>query len=101
MTRLVIKKQHTRWVSALAWAPDGQRLVSACWRERAQVWDVATGTTLVTHPQDGLRQVVWFPDGRRIATAGVDRTIDLWGAATGATVLAYHGHSQGVWAMAL
>ena len=77
MAELIIKKRHARWIEAVAWSPDGQCLVSGCDKERAQVWNVATGKTRVTHVQDGLRQAVWFPDGTRIATTGVDRAVEI------------------------
>jgi dipeptidyl aminopeptidase/acylaminoacyl peptidase len=99
MARLVIKQRHKPWVSAVAWSPDGQQVVSVC-EERAQVWDVATGKIRVTHPIGGSG-VVWFPDGARIATAGVGWTVDIWDARTGKTLLTSTGHTEGVEALAL
>lgn len=100
VAELVIKKQHKPWVYGVAWSPDGWRIVSACAEERAQVWDVASGTTRVTYPQRGLQQVAWFPDGARIASAG-DDAVQIWDAATGAHQLTYSGHSGYIRALAL
>jgi len=100
VAQLMIKKRHQPWVYGVAWSPDGQRIVSACAQERAQVWEVSDGKTRVTYLQQGLQQVAWLPDGARIATAG-DNTVQIWDATTGAHVLTYSGHTDHIRALAL
>src|SRR5262249_19600254 len=92
--------RHQPWVYGVAWSPDGQRIVSACAQERAQVWTVVDGKTRATYHQPGVQQVAWFPDGARIATAG-DTTVQIWDATTGAQVLTFRGHSDPIRALAL
>jgi serine/threonine protein kinase len=89
--RTLATLEHTAPVNAIAFSPDGKRLVTAAgdWRDElgyAQVWDAVTGAAV------GRRLVHWgrvahaafSPDGKRVATASWDWTARLWDAATGA-----------------
>lgn len=84
---------HTRaGVQALAWSPDGTRIVSLGIEETIQIWDAATanpryvydttsGATLApfngSYATDGARAVAWSPDGQRVAIGG-DRFAEVW-----------------------
>jgi WD40 repeat protein len=76
---------HLTHVCALAFSPDGRRLVSADDHGIVKVSNAATGTVL--HVLKGHRFQVWSaafsPDGQQIATGGRDGTVKLWGATTG------------------
>jgi len=68
---------------AVAWSPDGTKLVGGSQDNKARVWDLQTQRELgelVGHT-DWLEYVAWSPDGRRIATASRDGTARLWDAA--------------------
>jgi len=63
---------HSRYVSSVAWNPDGKRLATASWDKTAGVWDAKTGRELLTLSghEDGISSVAWSPDGKRLATDG-------------------------------
>lgn len=77
-------------VQALAWSPDGTRIVSLGVEESIQIWDAATASARYVYdtntsaalfnggfaPQ-GARAVAWSPDGRRVAIAG-DKFAEVW-----------------------
>ena len=67
----------------VAYAPDGRR-IAALGESAAQVWDVASGQTVLTLPVVAER-LLFTPDGRTIATAG--REMHLWQADTGLELL--------------
>lgn len=87
---------HVANVYALAWNPDGDRVVTAGYDAKAIIYDAASGTpvnVLVGH-SGGLYGVSWSPDGRRIATASTDRSARIWNAVTGAFVGQLVGHGN-------
>ena len=87
---------HTSYVSACAWSPDGQRLLSGSWDNTLKVWDAATGEALLT--LTGHTSVVntctWSPDGQRLLSGSFDNTLKLWDAATGEALLTLTGHTS-------
>ena len=91
---------HSDTVQAVAWSPDGKRIVSGSWDKTVQVWDAADGSHVYTYRghSDAVRAVVWSPDGRRIASASYE--VQVWDAANGGNVYTYQGHSGGVLAVA-
>jgi WD40 repeat protein len=84
-------------VAALAYSPDGRRLVGAASSflkglQTIQVWDAATGQTLrtITWSEESPNVVRQFsPDCLRLAGAGDPdgRTLKVWDAATGQVLL--------------
>lgn len=79
-------------VQALAWSPDGTRIVSLGNEESIQIWDAATASPRYVYDTtsdaslapfnggyatDGARAVAWSPDGRRIAIGG-DTFAEVW-----------------------
>ncbi len=69
-----------------------------------QVWDAATGKTLLTYTGHGdggnVYALAWSHDGTRIASGADDKTVRVWNAATGQTMLIYRGHTNVVWRVA-
>jgi WD40 repeat protein len=68
---------------ALAFSPNGRRLVAGHDDATVRVWDVATGALreLPGH-RKAVRDVAFSPDGRWIASASEDATIRIWDART-------------------
>ena len=93
-----------RAVEALAYTPDGRRLVSGSQTGEARLWDAETGALLKTFAghTGGVRRVALLPDGRRFLTASPDKTVKLWDpAAEPPLVRTFDGHPQGVTALAV
>ncbi|HQO29070.1 MAG TPA: NACHT domain-containing protein, partial [Accumulibacter sp.] len=65
---------HAGGVSACAWSPDGQRLLSGGDDGTLRVWDAPSGTELWTlRGHDGwVRACAWSPDGQRLLSGGDD-----------------------------
>ena len=71
---------HSDAVLALAWSPDGQRILTGGADRFARVIDVANGrvsSTLEGHSGHVLA-VSWRADGRVVATGGADGAIKFW-----------------------
>ncbi len=87
-------------ISAVAFNPDGTRIVTASDDKTARVWDAATGKELARVEHDGsVRTAAFSPDGSRIVTASNDKTARVWDVATGKAP-AWFQHDATVWAVA-
>ena len=86
---------HLEDVTAVAFSPDGQRIVTGSWDQTAKVWDAASGRELLS--LKGHRWPIWCvafsPDGQRIVTGSWDQTAKVWEAASGHELLTLEGHS--------
>ena len=82
---------------AVAFSPDGRRIVTGSMDMTAKVWDAATGTKLFTFSRLywGVASVAFSPDGQRILT-GDDFHAKLWDVSTGKLSLTLEGQSQAV-----
>jgi WD40 repeat protein len=77
---------HGYWVIALAFSPDGRRIVSGSWDETVRLWDVRTGQP-IGQPLKGdgfkVTSVAFSPDGKRIVSGGWGKTLQMWNTQTG------------------
>jgi WD40 repeat protein len=74
---------------ALAYSPDGRRIVTGDDDGTVRQWDPATGKpvgALMKGPTNNLSAIAYTPDGHTIASAGMDGTMRLWNADTGAAI---------------
>ncbi|MGI6414290.1 MAG: WD40 repeat domain-containing protein [Thermoguttaceae bacterium] len=77
--------RHAGPVTAVAWSPDGQCLVTASKGQWITLWNAATGQEILNikgHP-GSMASVAWSPDGTRLASAGSDRNVRIWDAERG------------------
>jgi eukaryotic-like serine/threonine-protein kinase len=78
---------HGAEVSVVAFSPDGNTILTACWDGKARLWDAATGR--LVHLLDHGDKVVgaaFSPDGKRVLTGGSGLRAVLWDADTGRPV---------------
>src|SRR6185437_11152147 len=90
-------------VLALAYSPDGHRLVTAGGDATVRVWDTSTGHEVCRYNghNDGVYAVAFSPDGKTIASA--DKTsieIKLWDAATGKHIKGLQEHKTLLYSLA-
>ena len=90
----------TRWMHAVAFAPDGKTLATGDHNDGWQVktirlWDVAGGTQLKTLEghTDGILCLAYSPDGKTLASASADGTLRLWDPDKGVELRSLAGHT--------
>jgi WD40 repeat protein len=89
-------------VTAVAFSPNGQHIVSGSDNGTIKLWDTARGElqkTLAGH-SGWVRVVAFSPDGRHIASGSGDRTVKLWDTTRGELQQTLAGHSDWVTAVA-
>ncbi|KAG8755155.1 hypothetical protein FRC12_010980 [Ceratobasidium sp. 428] len=77
---------HQSWVSAVAYSPDGTRIVSGSWDRTIRIWDAKTGQP-ISQPLHGhthsITSVTYSLDGSRILSSSEDKTFRVWDAYSG------------------
>jgi TIR domain/WD domain, G-beta repeat len=93
---------HAGAITAVAFSPDGKRVLTGSSDKTARLWDAGTGAAVATLEghTDSVRAVAFSPDGKRVLTGSSDKTARLWDAATGAAVATLEGHTDSVRAVA-
>jgi WD40 repeat protein len=79
------RKLETGLIRTWALGPDGKTALIGSYQGTAQLWDIATGSTLgpVLRHQGAVSAVAFSPDGKMILTGSEDGTARLWETATG------------------
>ncbi|MBN8620592.1 MAG: protein kinase [Anaerolineae bacterium] len=93
---------HSNDVRAIAYSPDGSRLVSAGIDRKVLMWDMTDGTILhemEEHTQPILA-VDYSADGRYAASGDNRGLVIIWDAASGAVIHRLEGHAQSVHGLA-
>lgn len=94
--RITPLKGHTRFVTSVAWSPDGKRCATGSHDKSAVIWDVDTGIreiTLEFHAKC-VNAVAWSPDSQKVATASNDKRCILWMVSSGSRIHVLEGHSS-------
>jgi len=88
---------------AVAFAPDGQTIISTSRDKTLKLWDVATGQKIRTFfgHTDWVTAVAFSPDGKTVISSSDDKTLRLWDVATGQRIRTFSGHSDLINSVAL
>src|SRR5690606_23712083 len=71
--------RHDGMVGRIRFSPDGRRIASASYDDRARLWDAQRGALLHELPYDGaVLRVEWSADGALVATGSQDGTAAVW-----------------------
>jgi len=67
---------------AVAFSPDGTRVVTASWDDNARVWSAerASSPVILRGHRAEIRRVAFSPDGERVLTVSRDGTARIWNA---------------------
>ena len=99
---LKILRGHEEAITRLAVTGDG-KIVSASSDTTLRVWDMATGTALLTLA--GHERIVscmqLTADGSRIASASTDKTIRIWDTKTGVSLANWEAHKKDIGCIAI
>ncbi|KAG2342057.1 hypothetical protein BDR05DRAFT_424914 [Suillus weaverae] len=91
-------------IYALAFSPDGTRLISGGQNCAIIMWSVQTASVILDPPATHTKPVLclaFSPDGLHYTSGSRDGTIRIWDATSGRMVLGpFHGHSGGVYSVA-
>ena len=98
-------KGHTNVISALAFSPDGTRLISGSFDKTARIWAIGSRQSAIGNPEclcvlrghtDYIYAVARSPDGTRAATGSDDDALKLWDARSGRLIKTLTGHTNDV-----
>src|SRR5258706_13850488 len=90
----VLLSGHADGIHAVAFLPDGKRLISASHDATLKLWYLEIGECLHTFVGRGqpVRAVAISSDGRRVASASQDSTARIWDVETGEQFAQLAGH---------
>ena len=79
-------------------SPDSKRIVTASYKNPAQIWDAESGKALATlgGHLDTVNSAQFSPDSRRIVTASNDKTAGIWDAQSAKLLATLRGHAEDV-----
>jgi hypothetical protein len=90
-------ENHADWVMGVAFAPNGQHLLTASRDKTAKIWDLKTKESLMTFPdhQNNVYGVAIKPDGKTAYSVGEDAQLRRWNpVADGKAIPPTGGHGK-------
>src|SRR5262249_35152309 len=88
-------KGHSGKINAVAFSPDGSRLLSGSDDKTLKMWDAAGGSLLRTFEghRGAVTAVAFSADGTRVVSGSSDRALKIWDAASGSLLHTLSGHA--------
>jgi WD40 repeat protein len=87
-------------VNAVAYDPEGKRLVTGCSDGRVRVYDLTKGALLreiIAHNTPNMQAiycVAFSPDGKQVVSGSIDQTLKLWDAASGKMMQEFKAYKE-------
>jgi WD40 repeat protein len=85
---------HTDWVNAVAYNPDGTRILSSSEDNTLILWEARTGQVVDRFEahMGGVNSVAFGPEGQTALSGSDDASLILWDVATGEVIRRFEGH---------
>lgn len=98
----MVLRGHERWVSAVAFSPDGTRIASGSGDDTLKLWDMPTGKEAreLRGGGRGITSVAFSADGNHLAAGTWDGAIKIWTARDGKEIGTFRGHKETVTSLA-
>ncbi len=99
---VTVLRGHTKRIFCLAFAADGDRILSGSADHTVRVWNAKTGAELQRFEAhtNTVTGVAFSPDGRYALSSSADMTVRLWDLNLGNEKQQFPGHKDIVWAVA-
>jgi len=93
-----VLRGHNERISAIAFSPDGKKLVVGSLGHNARGWNIGgSGVPLeLTGRESAISAVAFTPDGRRLATGTSDNLVRLWNVEGNEAPVVLSGHRDWV-----
>jgi WD40 repeat protein len=94
--------QQPNSVNALAYDPEGKRLVIGCSDGRVRIYDLVKGALLreiIAHNTPNMQAiycVAFSPDGKQVISGSIDQTLKLWDAVSGKMIQEFKAYKEKV-----
>jgi len=90
-------KKHTDWITALAFSPNGEFLVSGDRNGSVSLWDPDNGQELFTTAghKGAITAAAWRGDSKVVATSSEDGSVKLWETSEGKQAKTWVAHAAG------
>lgn len=93
-------------MNCLAFSPDGKLIASGLGDCTVEVWNVASGNTVVVMQYDlgdwmPETDIAFYPDNKHLASGSLRGPIRVWNVMNGEQVAMMEGHSNSIYCMAL
>ena len=99
---LLTMRGHDRWVSAVAFSPDGKLIISGSGDDTLKIWDAHTGKEKLTLRADGkgVTALAVSRDGNYLASGHWNKTIKIWELPGGKELFTLRGHKESITSVA-
>ncbi len=89
-------------VFSVAFSPDGQFVATGDSNGEINLWQVATGTKLLTYKShtNWVVSLAFSSNGKKFVSSSTDYTVRLWDVSTGQCLKTLQEHGDGVWSVA-